>query len=170
MALNELLSAFPPAQGWVPLTWHPGSLLRGIPFKKIICQPSYPPLPLFVPMCPKLLYVTPSVSLCPLPSSGFSHPLSPSLTMSPPPTRLTIFSQLPHHLLFRHFAQCSDSPAVESDGGSSSSGLPWGADSEFDMFKRDHSDRKWRREEKRQTYSKMSIPYLSLLVRGGKKG
>lgn len=113
MALNELLVGFLSAQSQgSTFTRHCGSLLEGISFKTIIQQQSSPPC-----FCVHISTVGISHTSCfplPLPHSGFCMSLSPLIFL---PLLLH-----PHHLLFRHFAQYSDSLGVESDGGSS--GLP----------------------------------------------
>lgn len=92
VALNELLGAFPSAQGWVPRTWLPGSLLGEIPFKTIICQLSYSPcfcvyiFKVMMSWClsaPVLLWFL----------SPLSHePLSLHVLPSPPHTHTTCYS------------------------------------------------------------------------------
>lgn len=113
MALNELLVGFPSAQSrGSTFTRHCGSLLEGIPFKTIIQQQSPPPC-----FCFYISTVVSSHTFCfppPQPHSGCYTSLFPLMFL---PLLLR-----PHHLLFRHFTQYSDSPGVESDGGSD--GLP----------------------------------------------
>lgn len=59
-ALNELLGAFSSAQAWISPTWHPGSLLRYIPFKTIIYQ-QWPAQSFYI----YSIYSKLAVSLCP---------------------------------------------------------------------------------------------------------
>lgn len=76
------------------LTWHPGSLLRDIPFKTIICQQSPSHC-----LCVYMFKVTIcySVSLCPsltlvyLPSF---RPVSPLVLRSPPHIHITCYSDI----------------------------------------------------------------------------
>lgn len=133
MALNELLGAFCSAQECIPL--HPGSSLGGISFKTIICQAIIPSL--FPCLYLQSYYMS---HLLLLPASASLLFLSP-LSHKPLPLNGSVCHSYNHITCYSGiFAQYSDSPAAEFDGGSS--GFPRGADPECDMFKRDQNDRK----------------------------
>ena len=145
MALNELLGAFPSAQSWVPLTRHPGSLLRGIPFKTIICQQSSSPC---FCVCISKVIICHTVCF----SLPLSHELLSPLVLLPPPyIRITCYSGI---LLSIQIG---------------SSGPPWGADPESDMFKRDQNDRMWQREESRRKCSKRYTYSMYLQLSDGER-